>query len=336
LSTLSIRSEPTTAILRLTLLALVALLPWFGSKYAIDLTARTMIMAVFAMGLQLLVGEVGLVSLGQAAYFGIAGYVVAMVSPPDTPAQLLLVLPMSIAAASAYAWLVGVLSLRARGIYFIMVTLAFAQLCYTLAHDTALVGGSDGAYINVRPVIALFGRTLMDLNHRTVLYYVIAGGLLLTYVGLQRLRQTRFGRALAGINNNEARMRAAGYETRGFKLAAFVLAGALCGLAGFLNAVKDGYVNPETLSWHQSGLVLLMVILGGASSPRGAIAGAAGLTLLEELFRSDTLFGPLALHWQLLMGLAVIGLVALLPRGLIGAFTANARGAPRPVPPTTR
>jgi branched-chain amino acid transport system permease protein len=321
------RNALSNAGFALAMAALCAL-PWLGGKYAADLAARTMTMAVFAMGLQLLVGQVGLVSLGQAAYFGIAGYCAALLGPSDAPGNLAWLLPAALAAAGAYALLAGALSLRTRGIYFIMVTLAFSQLAYTMAHDTALVGGSDGIYINVRPQLSIAGRPLLDLERPREVYYAIWACLLLTYLGLSRLGGTRFGRALTGVRSNEARMRAAGYETRRFKLAAFVLAGTISGLAGFLGAVKDGYVNPEVLSWHQSGRVLLMVILGGTGSLRGALAGAAGLTLLEELFRSERLFGDLARHWQLPLGLAVIALVALLPRGLAGLFDRPAALAP--------
>jgi len=316
-------------------LALLALsvLPLLGGKYLVDLASRTMIMAVFAMGLQLLVGQVGLVSLGQAAYFGIAAYATALLSPADAPAALASVLAAALLASAGYALLAGLLSLRTRGIYFIMVTLAFSQLAYTLAHDTSLVGGSDGIYINARPRVALGSWTLLDLDRPLQLYYLIGTGLLLVYLALARLGTTRFGHALAGIHDNEARMRAAGYDTDRFKLAAFVIAATVSALAGMLNAIQDGYVNPEVLSWHQSGQVLLMVLLGGSSSLRGAMAGAAMLSLLQELFQSEALFGPLARHWQLPFGLAVIGLVVLLPRGLAGiARSAGARHCTEPAP----
>jgi len=312
------------------MMALCAL-PWLGGKYALDLAARTMIMAVFAMGLQLLVGQAGLISLGQAAYFGIAGYAVVLLSPPQAPAALLIVLPAALAASTACAALAGALSLRARGIYFIMATLAFSQLAYTLAHDTALVGGSDGIYLDVRPLLALPGLRRLDLERPLQMYYVIWACLLFTYALLSRLAATRFGHALAGIRHNESRMRAAGYETGRFKLAAFVLAGAVSALAGGLNAIKDGYVNPEVLSWHQSGRVLLMVILGGAGSLRGALAGAACLTLMEEIFQSGALFGALARHWQLPLGLSIIALVALLPRGLAALLEPRAPASAAPV-----
>ena len=142
--------------------------------------------------------------------------------------------------------------------------------------------------------------------------------LVATYAFIALLLGSRFGHALAGIRVNEQRMRAAGFSTTPYKLAAFVIAGALAGLAGLLLAVKDGAVNPELLSWHESGAVLLMLIFGGIGSLRGAVIGAIAFTLLKELFQSEALLGPLASHWQLTLGLTIIAFVAALPRGLIG------------------
>ena len=140
----------------------------------------------------------------------------------------------------------------------------------------------------------------------------------MTYGLLALLRRSRFGHALAGIRINEQRMRAAGYATYAYKLAAFVIAGILAGLAGFLFATKNGGVNPELLSWHESGAVLLMIILGGLGSLRGAVIGAIGFILLKEFYASEALFGAFAARWQLPLGLTMILCVALLPKGLIG------------------
>jgi branched-chain amino acid transport system permease protein len=160
----------------------LAVLPWVCGKYALDLASRTMIMALFAMSLQLLVGQVGLVSFGQAAFFAVAAYCAALLSHAQAPPQLLLLLPAAVAASAGYALVAGALSLRTRGVYFIMVTLAFAQLAYTLAHDTALAGGSDGIYINVRPVVSIGGRAILDLSQPLALYYLIWTCLLLGYL----------------------------------------------------------------------------------------------------------------------------------------------------------
>jgi branched-chain amino acid transport system permease protein len=203
-------------------------------------------------------------------------------------------------------------------VYFIMVTLAFAQMAYFVFHDTKLGGGSDGIFLYSKPVIGFAGTLWLDLDRKSHLYYTVLAALVATYALLALIGRSRFGHALAGIRVNEQRMRAAGFRTYGYKLAAFVIAGALAGLAGFLLAVKDGAVNPELLSWHESGAVLLMIILGGIGSLRGAVIGAIAFTLLKELYQSEALLGPLAGHWQLTLGLTIIAFVALLPKGLIG------------------
>ncbi len=292
----------------------VALLPLFVSPYAQDVVVRIAIYAVFALSLELLVGATGLVSLGHAAFLGIGAYVTVLASG-DVGRPLWQLLPMAIGAAAAYAVFVGVLSLRTRGVYFIMVTLAFAQMAYFVFHDTQVGGGSDGIFLYAKPVLQVGKTTLLDLGQPLHLYYAVLAAVVATYALLLR---SRFGHALAGIRVNEQRMRAAGFSTTPYKLAAFVIAGALAGAAGLLLAVKDGGVNPELLSWHESGAVLLMLILGGIGSLRGAVIGAVAFTLLKELFQSEALLGPLASHWQLTLGLTIIAFVAALPRGLIG------------------
>ena len=313
---------------------LLAAFPWFGGKFYVDLATTIMILAVFALSLEVLVGATGLVSFGHAAFFGVAAYAATLLSPKAAAASVLWLLPASVLAAAAFAAVVGALSLRTRGIYFIMVTLAFAQMAYYLFHDTKLGGGSDGIYLYVKPVLAIGGATLVSLDQPLAFYYTTLACLVATFAFLAVVLRSRFGHALAGIRANEVRMRAAGYSTYPYKLAAFVLAGGLAGVAGFLYAVKDGFVNPEILSWHQSGAVLLMIILGGVGRLRGAVLGAFAFALLKELFQSEAIFGPLARHWQLLLGFAIIGCVALMPEGLIGlpAQLRRARlraGAPR-------
>jgi branched-chain amino acid transport system permease protein len=292
----------------------LALLPLVLTPYQQDLATRILVYAVFALSLELLVGMTGLVSLGHAAFFGIGAYVTALMSPEYDPGSVGVLLPLAMLGAAAYALVVGALSLRTRGVYFIMVTLAFAQMAYFVFHDTKLGRSTDGIFLNARPVLD----GLLDLANKQHMFYLALGALVLTYGGLALLARSRFGHALAGIRVNDQRMRAAGFNTFGYKLAAFTLAGALAGAAGFLHAAKDAAVNPELLSWHESGAVLLMIILGGLGHLRGAVIGAAAFTLLKEFLSNEGFIGPLAAHWQLTLGAAIIAFVALLPKGLIG------------------
>lgn len=302
----------------LAAVGLLATLPWFLSSYFQDLVLRIIILAIFALSLELLVGAAGLVSFGHAAFFGIAAYVTALATPETEPGALLKIVPQAMLAAGGYALLVGALSLRTKGVYFIMVTLAFAQMAYYVFHDTPIGGGSDGMYLSLRPTLSLGGVTLLDLDNGRHLYFFALAALAGTYAFLALLQRSRFGHALAGIHANEQRMRAAGYRTYYYKLAAFVIAGMLAGIAGFLMGTKNGVVNPEMLSWHESGAVLLMIILGGLGSLRGAVIGAVAFVLLKEFYSSEAIFGALAARWQLPLGMTMIFCVALLPNGLIG------------------
>ncbi len=293
--------------------AALALYPLMAGSFGIDLVTKIMIYALFALSLELLVGSTGLICFGQAAFFGIGAYATVLLSQQSTPALPWLMLA-SVLAAGLYALFVGALSLRTKGVYFIMVTLAFAQMAYYVVHDTPLGGGTDGIYLNAKPALG----TLLVLDKPLVLYAFTLACLAAVFAFLALLLQSRFGRALAGIRVNEQRMRATGFSTYPYKLAAFVISGGIAGLAGFLFAVKDGVVNPELMSWHLSGAVLIMIILGGLGHLRGALIGAFAFALLQEFFKSEAIFGAFAKHWHLGLGLAIIASVALLPRGLVG------------------
>jgi branched-chain amino acid transport system permease protein len=303
--------------------ALIALaaFPYLGGSFYIDLALTTMILSIFALSLELLVGRTGLVSFGHAAFFGIAAYATALLSPAASAASLAWLVPAVLLITALAAAAIGALCLRTRGVYFIMVTLAFAQMTYFVFHDMKFAGGSDGRYLYVKPVLAIGGVTLLDLDRPRTLYYAALGCLVVVYALLAMLGRSRFGHALAGIRANEQRMRAVGFSTYPYKLAAFTLAGVLAGIAGFLHAVKDGFVTPEILAWHQSGAVLLMLILGGIGTLRGAVLGAFLFVLMKEFFQSETLFGAFARHWQLPLGLAIIACVALMPNGVVALPT---------------
>jgi branched-chain amino acid transport system permease protein len=298
--------------------ALLTAFPLVGSSFYVDQALKVMILAIFALSLELLVGQTGLICFGQAAFFGISAYTVALLTPQAEAISLWWILPASMLAAGAFALPVGALSLRTEGVYFIMITLAFAQMAYFVFHDTSFGGGSDGIYLYVKPDASLFGWKPFDLETGHGLYYFTLACLAGTFGLLAVMLRSRYGRALAGIKANEQRMRAAGFSTYPYKLGVFVLSAMLAGLAGFLWALKDGVVNPEMVSWHQSGALLIMIILGGLGHLRGAMLGALAFTLLQELFQSQAIFGDLAKHWQLPLGLTIIVCVATMPKGLVG------------------
>jgi branched-chain amino acid transport system permease protein len=314
------------AVVALIFLALAAV-PWWAGAYTVDLVAKIMIYAILALSLELLVGKTGLVCFGQAAFFGIGAYAAVRLSGSGDAPSMLWLAPACAVLAGLYALVVGALSLRTQGVYFIMVTLAFAQMAYYVVHDTPLGGGTDGIYLYVKPL--LLG---LDLDDPKVFYGITWASLLGVFAFLAVLDVSRFGRALAGIRVNEQRMRATGFSTYPYKLAAFTLSGGLAGFAGFLFAVKDGYVNPEMLSWHLSGAVLIMIILGGLGHLRGAVIGAFAYVLLQEFFKSEAVWGSFAKHWHLGLGFTIIASVALLPKGLVGlpAWWRSRGGVPLP------
>jgi len=283
-----------------------------GDGYTLDLLTKIVIYAILALSLELLVGTTGLVCFGQAAFFGIGAYAAVIFSGEQGAASLIWLMPASIVIAALYALFVGALSLRTSGVYFIMVTLAFAQMAYFVVHDTPLGGGTDGIYLYFRPTLGP-----LDFENPLVLYLFCVAVLVIVFLFLAMLLNSRFGRALAGIRINEQRMRGTGFTTYPYKLAAFTISGGIAGLAGFLFAVKDGFVNPELLSWHLSGAALVMIILGGLGQLSGAMTGAFAFMLLQEFFKSDAVFGSFARHWSLGLGLTIILAVALLPRGLV-------------------
>jgi branched-chain amino acid transport system permease protein len=305
-----------TQVLLVLGLASLALFPLAGSTFYIQLLTKIMIMAIFAMSLDLIVGYTGLVSLGHSAFFGFAGYVLALTSPKYEAVSLWLTLPACMVATGILALAIGVLVLRTSGIYFIMVTLAFAQMLYYLFHDTKLGGGSDGIYLYARPSLAIGDFSPLELANHAHFYYFVLAFMLAVYFLLRKVLASPFGRVLSGIKANEARVKSLGFQVFNYKLGAFVLAGVLAGLAGYLAACQFGFVNPEILSWHYSGVVLMMLILGGMGRLYGAVIGAFAFILVQELFSYQDLFGEYAKRWQLAMGSFIVLVVLLLPRGL--------------------
>lgn len=306
------------ALAAFVVVVMLVALPLVAEKFTVQFVTRVLIMAIFAMSLNLLVGHAGLVSLGHAAFFGVAGYCLALASPQYQSANFWTSLPLSMLAAGALALVIGALVLRTGGIYFIMATLAFAQMLYFLLHDTSLAGGSDGMYIYARPDASLLGWRPFDLEKFGDFYYVALALFVVVFAFIGVVRGSLFGRVIAGIRVNEARMRSLGFATFRYKLACFVLAGMLAGLAGYLAAAQFGVVNPDMLGWHLSGAVLMMVIVGGMGTLVGPAIGAAAMLLLELGLQSLPTAGDIHLgkHWQLPLGIIIVLVALYLPNGI--------------------
>ena len=308
-------------VFMLMLIGVLAAVPFFGGGYAIKLATRLMIMALFVLSLDLLTGFTGLVSFGHAAFFGLGAYAVYFVSPEDGAANVLLVLLAAFVLAAIGALIVGAFAMLTRGFYFIMVTMAAGQMLFSLFHDTEIAKGSDGAYINVKPELMIGKMTLLDFSNRWQFYYFCLGALIVTYFALFALVRSPFGRVLQGIKINEIRMGAIGYDSYRYKLAAFTISGAIAGIAGALFACIDGYITPELMSWHQSGLAIMMVVLGGAGTLFGPIIGALAYASLEELLKTTSVVGKfVSEHWRIGTGATLVAAVLMSPDGLAGFF----------------
>ncbi len=292
----------------------IATVPLAGSTYHVGFMATALVAALFALSLQVLVGAAGMISLAHAALFGVGAYSVWFLTPAGGAApSILLTLPASAALGAGVALVIGALSLRTKGFFFLMTTLAFGQMVFFLFHDTPLGGGADGVFIT-RPALGAFG-WVWDVPRRqrpAVLLWIDLGVLVLVYAGLAGFMRTLFGQALLGIRANEHRMAALGLPTYRYKLAAFVLAGALAGIAGHQWAMTEAFVSPELLGWHRSAIALLAIVLGGVGALHGPILGALAFAILGEAA------GLLTERQHLVEGAVILLIVLALPQGLAG------------------
>jgi len=286
--------------------------PWFaqaiGQEFYIGVARRIFIFGLAAASLNLILGFGGMVSLGHAAFFGIGAYTVGVLMAEGVVSALIS-WPLAVAVAALSALAIGAISLRTRGVYFIMITLAFAQMVYYLAVGLKTYGGEDG--LSLPRKSAMPG---IDLAGDVGFYYVVLATLALVMFALNRLVDSRFGRALVGIRENEMRMEAIGFATFRIRLVAFVIASGLAGLAGALFANHNSFVSPSVLHWTQSATLLIMVILGGIGYRYGGLLGAAVLLLLEEFLSQYTEY------WHLALGVLLLVVVFAAPRGLAGLF----------------
>ena len=292
------------------LLAVAVVLPFVVPTYYVQFASKALIMGMLAMALNLAVGHGGLVSLCHAAFFGLAGYVLALMSPGYDAASLLLTLPAAVLASAFAALVIGALALRTRGVYFIMVTLAFGEMLFFLFHDTGIAGGSDGAYVNAKPELVIAGYRLLDLGSPVIFYFVVLTFLVGVIALLTMLVQSPFGHALAAARDNERRARSLGFPIFRLRLIAFVVSGAIAGIAGYFAAAQFGFVAPQMLGWHLSATVLVMVLVGGLRTVTGPLIGALVLIVLEEVLKATTDY------WKLAEGLIIIAIVLAMPNGI--------------------
>jgi len=306
-------------VINTALIAVLALVPLYaalnGNAFTLTLFTRIVILAIAALSLNLIMGFGGMVSFGHAAYLGIGGYVVGILAKEGV-ASGFVQWPIAIAASALYALVVGALSLRTRGVYFIMITLAFAQMIYYVAIGLDRYGGDDGLTIYKR---SQFG-ALLDLDNRTVFYYLCLVLLLAGIYLVWRIVNSRFGMVIQGARSNERRMRAIGFPTFRYKLLCFVVAGAMCGLAGALLANHTNFISPAMMHWTRSGDLIVIVVLGGMQAIFGPLIGALTFLVLEEgLSRvteySNLILGPFLLFVAIAMHGGIDGLIAGVRRG---------------------
>jgi branched-chain amino acid transport system permease protein len=313
---------PRNVVIAALLLGLV-LLPLYvaltGDRFMLTLFTRIVILAMAAVSLNLILGYGGMMSFGHAAYLGIGGYTVAILAFEGVQSGFVQ-WPAAIVTSGLFALIVGALSLRTRGVYFIMITLAFAQMAYYLASGMARYGGDDGLSLDTR---SQFGG-LLDLSNKTTFYYIclllLFGSILLVW----RMTNSRFGMVLQGVRSNEERMRAIGFPTFRYKLTGFVIAGMMCGLSGALIANHTDFVSPSMMFWTRSGDLIVMVVLGGMGTLFGPVFGALALLFLEQFLPAaiSAVVHPISPadaakageYWQIVLGPLLL-LVVLFARG---------------------
>jgi branched-chain amino acid transport system permease protein len=298
------------------LVAGLLLLPLYsslsGNVFVLTLFTRIVILALAASSLNLIMGYGGMMSFGHAAYLGIGGYAVGILAQEGIGSGFIQ-FPVALAASALYALVIGALSLRTRGVYFIMITLAFAQMAYYVASGLSRYGGDDGLTIYKRSEFP----GLIDLSNRVQFYYLCLACLFGGVFQIWRIVNSRFGLVVQGLRSNEQRMQAIGFPAKRYQLACFVIAGTICGLAGALLADNTDFISPAVMYWTRSGDLMVMVILGGMGSLFGPVVGAVVYLVLEELLSQITEYSGLILG-PLLLLIVLFGRGGIL--GLLGRF----------------
>lgn len=294
-------------VVLLALLVATALLPLYAGAFPVKLVTRILIMSIAVIGLDILLGYTGLVSLGHAAFFGVGAYTVGILAHYGVTSAFI-AFPAAVGAAALAALVIGALSLRTTGIYFIMITLAFAQMLYYFAQSLRQFGGDDGFAMKARSDVA----GLVDLKEPQTFFYFVLALLLIVLFVASRLVRSRFGVVIRARKDNERRLAAIGFPPYGYKLVAFVISGAIVGLAGALIVNHNEYFSPNLFNWVLSGDLLVMCILGSVGTLFGPILGAAVFLGFEEALSDITE------HWMIIMGPLIVARVLLIKDGLYG------------------
>jgi branched-chain amino acid transport system permease protein len=305
------RSPLAGNALPIAIFLIFAVVPLLASlraeAYLLGLVTRVMIFAIAALALDLLIGYGALISFGHAAFIGLGAYAVGILASHGIN-DALISLPVALAVSALFALATGTVCLRTKGVYFIMITLAFGQMAYFTASSLAPYGGDDGLTVRMRSTFA----GLPILANDRALYYICLAALLGTYLLCRSLVASRFGRVYRGARENAQRLGTIGFDVYRFQLVAYVIAGMLGGLSGFLLANATEFVSPAYMSWQRSGELLIMVIFGGMGTLNGAIVGAAAFLLTEEWLSGITE------HWKVIFGPLLVFVAVFARGGLIG------------------
>jgi branched-chain amino acid transport system permease protein len=278
---------------------------------SLDFITRILCLAIAAVSLNLILGFGGMISFGHAAYIGIGAYCVGIPAYHGYDSAWLH-FPLAIAASALFALVTGAISLRTKGVYFIMITMAFAQMGYYFFLSLDEYGGDDGLTIYSRSVF-----DIINIENKMVLFLLTYICLVASIYAVYRIVNSRFGMVVRGCQSNEARMKALGYNTYAYKLTAYVIAGGMCGLAGALLGNFTTFISPDMMGWSRSGELMFMVILGGTGSLFGPVFGAVTFVFIEELLSSFTTYWALPFGVLLVLSVLFIrgGLNGLIQRG---------------------
>ncbi len=314
------------SLVTLFVLAALAILPpiflWAGNAFYLDLATRLVILAIAAVSLNLILGYGGMASFGHAAFIGIGAYAVGIPAYHNTYGEFDLVASyngmfqifLAVGITAVFALITGVICLRTKGVYFIMITMAFAQMVFFMFVSLEVYGGDDGLVIDTRSEFPL-----INLDNPLHLYFLSFGSLVAAMLIVRTITRSQFGMVLQGSMGNDERLVSLGYNTFAYKLTAYVISGAMCGYAGALLGNFTTFISPEMMGWTRSGELMFMVILGGAGSTIGPVIGSALFVLVEELFSSYTVY------WHLPFGIMLLAVVLFLRRGLLGVISGSGK-----------